>query len=34
MMRKKLMPELKTRLSLFDVQLNRLENIAKIKWVG
>lgn len=33
-MRQKLMPKLKTRLSLFDVQLNRIENIAKIKWVG
>lgn len=34
LMRQKLMPELKTKLSLFDVQLNRLENITKIKWVG
>lgn len=34
LMRQKLMPEIKTKLSLFDVQLNRLENITKIKWVG
>ena len=34
LMRKKLMSELKTRLSLFDIQLTRVENITKIKWVG
>lgn len=33
-MRTKVFADLKSRLSLFDVQLNRLENISKIKWVG
>lgn len=34
LMRQRIMPVLKTRLSLFDIQLVRIENIAKIKWVG
>jgi hypothetical protein len=33
-MRKKVLNNLKSKLSLFGVEINRPEHISKIKWVG
>jgi hypothetical protein len=32
--RMKVLNNLKSKLSLFDIQINRIEDITKIKWVG
>jgi hypothetical protein len=34
LIRKKIMPELRTKLSLFDIQIDKIEKITKLKWVG
>jgi hypothetical protein len=34
LIRKKIMSELRTKLSLFDIKIDKVENITKLKWVG